>query len=488
MIRLSREHLNRWAKSLIKTNPFHRRILGISKEEEGLKVAYVTKHKGKITVDSCECMAFSAKENVRLRDEHTELVTGLESHEVVVRSLCLPLKAKRKIFAALPFQLEALLPFSSDQAITCPFLKAVDQKSTRISLIATSKERLKEHLNAFASWDISPDIVTCAQIALLRFAQWLYPQQKELLLFHCTKQRIQCILIQEGELVLSQSIKSDASSELERLSVFLKEKAHLVDNTPWILLGESSLNALWIQTFGDCRLPLPLVLAEEKLHSHCLAIGFALDALFSDARSVQLRQEEFTPPHHLRLRKKRALLYATSCLIFTAILGISTMLIAHKKTKALSDKLLFYFPSNEKQHILSISEIEDSLLKSEQFLKKHQKNAFPFFLTVPKVSDVLSWLSTHPSFVTAEGGPKEGIDIKSMRYQLLKFPTLDDPSLPYQAQVEIEFTATTPRLAREFHEALLKGDCIVNAKKEIKWQPQGTLYSIQFQLNKSPPL
>ena len=122
--------------------------------------------------------------------------------------------------------------------------------------------------------------------------------------------------------------------------------------------------------------------------------------------------------------------------------------------------------------------------KTERSLLK-EKKIFPFSPSCPKVSEVLAWLSTHPAFSTAEGAAKEGIEIKKVHYQLVSFPHLEDHSAPYQAQVELEFTAMTPRLAREFHEALLKGDQMVNAKKEIKWNAQGNFYTVQFQLNKS---
>jgi type IV pilus assembly protein PilM len=97
---------------------------------------------------------------------------------------------------------------------------------------------------------------------------------------------------------------------------------------------------------------------------------------------------------------------------------------------------------------------------------------------------VLAWLSTHPALATEEGGQKEGIDLKSLHYSLDKYPKIGDPSSPYSAHVELEFVSETPRPARDFHEALLKGDRIVNAKKEIKWQAQNQTYHTAFELNR----
>ena len=65
---------------------------------------------------------------------------------------------------------------------------------------------------------------------------------------------------------------------------------------------------------------------------------------------------------------------------------------------------------------------------------------------------------------------KRGDRDQSLHYSLLKYPKIGDTSSPYLGQVEIEFTSLVPRSARDFHESLLKGDQMVNAKKEIKWR------------------
>ncbi|MBS0653899.1 MAG: hypothetical protein JSR39_10305, partial [Verrucomicrobia bacterium] len=64
-----------------------------------------------------------------------------------------------------------------------------------------------------------------------------------------------------------------------------------------------------------------------------------------------------------------------------------------------------------------------------------------------------------------------------------KHPKLGEAGGVYAAKVDLELTSSTPRLAREFHDALLKGDRIVNAKKEIKWNAQQNTYWTSFELN-----
>lgn len=482
----------------LKKKAFASEALGLCCETDGIKAALLTKEKGKISVSFCRSFPLDQRESFSsVLSKKSRIVCGIESHEIVLRSLSLPLKAKARVIDALPFQLEAMLPFPADQAIACPFLKPIDAYSTSVLLIATSKDIVKRHLNRLASSHIHPDVLTCAPLALFRLARYLYPEQKDLLFFHFGREKTSCIAIHNSELALSHSLRFGAAdlaepkfferleAELGRFSVFFKEKLNLSSEETswsWALIGENSvqLREAWKNVFSANELLIP----EESLHTHGLAIGFALDALAADARRVQLLQNEFTPVHHVKIRKKRAWVYALSCLALTLITALCTTVALQKKTKTLSEKMAVLLPSSKN---LSLNDMEIELYKTEVSLSK-QKNGFPFFLTVPKVSEVLSWLSTHPCFATPDGFPKEGIDIKSFRYQLTRFPNLDEPTQPYHALIDIEFTATTPRLAREFHDALLKGDRIVNAKKELKWNTHGNIYSAQFELNKSAAL
>jgi type IV pilus assembly protein PilM len=76
------------------------------------------------------------------------------------------------------------------------------------------------------------------------------------------------------------------------------------------------------------------------------------------------------------------------------------------------------------------------------------------------------------------------MEIKSLHYSLAKYPKIGDAASPYIAHMAIEFTSSIPRNARDFHEALIKGDQIVNSKREVKWQAQNQTYHTAFELNR----
>jgi len=446
---------------------FTTRVLGVSLDGETLKSAHLVKEGKSIRIESCDTSGQLEKRGT--------LVSGLDSHAIIFRTLVVPLKGKRKVLAALPFQLESFLPFPPEQLIAAVSLSALPPHSTQVHVSATSKSALKKELDHLNAFGLFPDQMSSASAALMRLALWLFPKEPDCILLHRAGLKVHCVILKERRLVLSHCIADASLTELERLSLFIKEKIPGSDALPWVLLGSED-PSLYQQFFRGAQ----LLCAQKEMHTHTLAIGYALEGLFA-REGTQFLQKEFSSQQSLKIKERNGIVYAVSCAALFLLFALSSTLILHKKSKALSDKYLSYFQTGEKA--CSSAAIEQALEKVELALNK-TKNVSPFFPTLPSVSDLLSWLSTHPALTTPDGAAKEGIEIQDVHYQLTKFPTLDDPTLTYQATVEIRFTATTPRLARDFHEALLKTDPLVNGKKELKWNAAGNHYSAQFELNR----
>ena len=459
--------------SLLRKKLLTSHALGVSLEGQTLQVAQLVKEGKKIRIESCRSLC---KEEANWLENKKTLVSGLSSSSILFRTLTVPLKGKKKVLAALPFQLESFLPFPPEQLIAAVSITPLASYGTQVQVNATSKNALKKELEQLSAFGLFPDQMSCASAALMRLALWLFPEEPDCILLHVALPKIHCAVLKNRRLVLSQSITEFSPAEFERLALFIKEKIAGSAELPWVLLGSEEPVALCQKFFtGKQLLALP-----QEAHTHTLAIGYALDAFFAK-EGIQFLQREFCAKRSLKRQKRNGILYAAACAFLFLFLALFSTLILHKKSKALSDKYSSYFQTAEKR--CSITAIEEALEKVELSLSK-TKTVSPFFPTLPNVSELLSWLSTHPALTTPDGLVKKGIEIQDVHYQLTKFPTLDDPALPYQAQVELRFTATTPRLARDFHEALLKTDPLINGKKELKWNAAGSHYSVLFELNK----
>ena len=116
---------------------------------------------------------------------------------------------------------------------------------------------------------------------------------------------------------------------------------------------------------------------------------------------------------------------------------------------------------------------------------KSMPESFPLLPNIPRVSDVLVWLSTHPKLVCAENsGPGDCLPftIDVFNYSLVKRPEINKKSEKYQVKIDLEFSTSSPRLAREFHDALITSNDFVDPKGEIKWTATKGKYRTSFYL------
>ena len=101
------------------------------------------------------------------------------------------------------------------------------------------------------------------------------------------------------------------------------------------------------------------------------------------------------------------------------------------------------------------------------------------------VSDVLGWLNKLAGASDKDNGEKalaQGIQIDSFNYTLVKRPEQTKKQEKYQVKVELEFNSPTPKMAREFHDALIAPNEMVDPKGEVKWSTNRGKYRTSFYL------
>ena len=506
-----------------------------------------------------------------LAKENVLLATALDSHEVLFRSLTLPISSRSKAIAALPFQLEAVLPFPIEEAVIESSLTSMGKKAFtlkgievfglgkrkgslsveervgldggktqhppssqyQVNLFATRDRTLQAHLDQWQSLGIDPDLVTTTPNALNRLARWIFPQEEQIHLMYIGESKSCCVISNKDQILMTQTLyfghldflnalakdfphrsldelkslvrKSEQISsegnpliafnqinlkigqEIERLFLYLKDK-NFLKHSQWILLGDKYPAFPYKTHFPEVKTHFSNSLQKDSLavHEYALPMGIALDAHCSDSQAVQFRKSKWASLRCQMKRKNLSFRLLLFCITASLLMGVGGHLLLKKKEREILSQLSQCLPAALAQAALESTEnLSELFWEWEQSLNK-QKLPFPFLPTTPSVSDVLAWLSTHPALSTPEGGRKEGIEVQGIRYQLYQYPKLGESGGVYAAKVDLELIADTPRLAREFHDALLKGDSIVNGKKEIKWNVQQNTYWVSFELNPLP--
>ena len=405
---------------------------------------------------------------VLLTKEHPEaemkIVSGLDSDEIILRKLTLKLRNRFAIRKVLPFQAESLLPYALEETILLPFFKR-KASDTDVLLIASTKTHLQNHLNKLQAFHIDPDSVSCLPAAIHRFVRHFFPEYSELFFLHVGEEKSFCGLIMEGMLqqiyAFSSADPLHMQKELDRAFAFLKKRApSTIDR---LLVTGKPLSTAEQSSWGLALIDKPGF--PQRFLEHAIPIGLALEGLSQDEHAVEFRQKEC---------KKRTLAYYFSCGLLALISAIGGSLLVKYEERKLEERLLALHLIKDEMP----TNVDEAVTLCENALS-NEKKPYPIVSNVPKVSDLLAWLSGHP-LLTDE------IDVKEVHYQLTKYPKLGVSQEPYQAKVDLKFTASSPTAARQFREALTKGDELVNPKPEITWNVQQNLYETSFFLRRTP--
>ena len=279
---------------------------------------------------------------------------------------------------------------------------------------------------------------------------------------------------------------------------------------PLITLGEGA-NLKGLDTYLLNEVPCQraelithdgIELNQSLLRKFAIAIGSALSVLPKHPDPINFRQEELAFAEPWKRFKASLIVFAGASLLLAflilltgfAYLGFEEDILRQKYSTTLAQMGKSY-QSYEKEflakgskkgevppEITPIKDISVEAIKTRlNTLEKEiasQPDLFPLLPAVPLVSDTLAWLSNHPQMRGEEGV----IKIENFNYQMVKRPEMAKKGEKYQVKVDLEISAPTPKMAREFHTALITPNDFVDPKAEVKWGSSRGKYQTSFYL------
>lgn len=449
------------------------------------------------------------------------IITSLSSHETLIRSLEVKLKKNSDVDAVLKFQAEPLLPFPLDKGVIDRIFLGPSTDGTLLTILAARKDHLEKHLNLWSSQRIEPEAVTSEAAALVCFANTFYGSDQPYLAVHLGKNYATCVLIKNKKLIAAQAcLTAEADPEQTKLDILrtwaaLEKKIKGIEVAEILFTGSCNPeNKLYEMLLAHCqkasRLPDPrdgFDLSPELLQKYAIPLGAALSGLPNHQDPINFRNEEFIYPHPWKRYKKPLAAYLSLCLVLSsafyffgnAYIGyqedeirkeyVSLLGTMNKTYPHFENEYLAKFPSEkrgEEDRLIPPKELsQEEILGRIQYLQKEIQSTpdmFPLLPMVPRVSDVLAWLSNHPQVVkkTEDGSIEKLIQLESFNYLMVKRPEQTKKQEKYQVKVELEFSTATPKLAREFHDALIAANPIVDPKGEVKWSSNRGKYRTSF--------
>jgi len=497
-------------------------VLGLELTDSTLRGAELTQRQGKPCLQNIFDISIdqenSTSDHVKplYNDDEQQLfyqladqslvVTGLNTHEIVTRPLEIQLTSMSKIDSVLDFQTEPLLPYHVDSAIIDRVKLSSTTEGSSFTITATQESSVKDHLKPWHSIRIEPEIISCVPAALAAFSNTFGSKNSSFFVLHVGLSQSTCILVKNGQLLASQLISAGSNDpELFRMhcsKTFLALGKGSVSEV--LLTGEPCSN---ITLNKEYKIILPqkseeFPLTSSQLQSYAIPIGLGLTALPGYRDQINFRQKNQAYPYPWKRVKTPLIAYLFLSVLISFVfylfgnVYLSDRLdsIKHEYSQLL---MILHKPYTEFEKTYQnkvegrkvgeeivenpIHYTQNDLLGRLNFLEKDVSSIpdiFPLVPNVPRVSDVLAWLSSHPHVKGVD--EKDGLHLKSFSYKMVKRPDQNKKRDKYQVRVDLEFTAPNPTYAREFHDFLLAPNDLIDPKQEIKWSTSRGKYVTSF--------
>lgn len=497
--------------------------IGLEKTPTTIRKAVVSSTQGKLKLEELTEIKLENWDLVSLSKGSPFIATGLDSSDILTRSLTLPLKKEKDIDDALSFQAEPLLPYPVDQAILTWVKTELNDEGTGVLFFAARKDKLESHIEEWKRFHVEPEIISSETVGLSDFGSFYLSVDQPYYLIHLGEKNTTCVLMQgkqflgahtmpEGFGTVDETNPSEALQRMERSVIkmvyALGKETRGVPVETGLITGEGVSHSVIMNNLYQKLNLKPLEITDPswpsiELQKFALPIGLALNALKDNPNNF--RKESFAYPNPWKRMLLPVILYLALSIALSSVLYLFGQTYLDREETGLKQKYVELLGEMNKSYesfektflaknpaareknegeVVEISKLtREDLMERIDYLQKELKSApdsFPLYANVPRVSDVLAWLSTHPNAVGADNESK--IQIESLNYTLVKRPTQAKKNEKYQVKIDLEFTSPTPTTAREFHDALIAPNDFVDPKAEVKWGSNRGKYRTSFYL------
>lgn len=440
------------------------------------------------------------------------IVSAISAKECLIRPMELKIASQKHMEEALIFQSEAISHFNPAEVLTVPFVQKKGKESVEALLFTVPKEALRLHLAELEKLGADPDGVSTAPMALCHFMRWKFPDLSDAFIVDLGSHETTCVLMEKGQLkkahAISVGVEKLLASLLEdRKKILLKKDIEGTAKQIDLLLLKPGLNPHLAEHLGELQQELlkafhsfhrgmekkPVIftgrtdafihlreflmdapIQDFEEQKFAISLGLALEQ--TSTQPLQLRQQEFFPKKNW----EKMGLFAVGLLGASLLLSATIYLFSSLECQKRKTEMVHLLPESQ-----SKKAVEEQIDEWIAAVEKNNKE-YPYILQAPGASEVLAWLSAHPLLneLKTEGDP---IDLKEVRYQLVKFPKMNATKEPYLAKVELEFQFKSAMNGRRFHEALRNGDDLVNPQLEMTWDALNEGYRTSFFLKNRGP-
>lgn len=460
-------------------------ILGISIDNQKAyfcKVKLSKKEKKVLQVESFSLDDFTHIKKFLKLVQNTPTVFVIDSKNILMQEHFLPKKGEKLINQMIDFQMQSLTFLEPSDCITA--IKQIKNQNTQtlVHSFTITKQDLKKHMEIFKPYNFDPEIITHDANSLVSYVTSINPTCKDAFIVNIQEQAITICMMHQGvcqkyfvlqthlldlyNALCKDKDKSFPSMEMQSfarqldLSKLKKQNFPHLYNALQELLNQSACCIFSMhQNFGkkpiiflgNCRCFLEIEKCiEEKCKDYLEAnislynpidwqeFGSCIGAAFDYFSSLDFRKKEFfSIKKRNSTAKKNIFLTLISTFVCIGAL-FSFHWIVDEKTTIICD---YYTHQISKKNpemakmIFQENDLSIIALRWEKALELFSKKN-PYILTVPNVSQTLSFIFNHPLVQNSES---DNVQITNISYELEKMPLIGTMKTPFTAKVALTF-------------------------------------------------
>lgn len=168
---------------------------------------------------------------IKKKSPNVIFATALDTSKTLVRPLKIALTKITAINASLPFQAEPLLPYAIEEAIIDKIILDQTDGATNLTLVATQKESVADHLAKWHALDIEPELVTASAAALATYSHFISPATPLHFVIYIDEKETICLLVNKGLLIAAQTFSEGVFQLEEAYKSDLLNRKELTEET-----------------------------------------------------------------------------------------------------------------------------------------------------------------------------------------------------------------------------------------------------------------
>jgi Tfp pilus assembly PilM family ATPase len=507
-------------------------LSGLHLEKNILTLALVAKEKKRFKVKQLATVSLENKKELLKylsfkEEKDLFFVSSVDTQEVLLRSLDMPLRSRRGLLKTLPFQLEQLIPYPLEEVMISTHIDkpsfSIRQKALSVVTLFCFHEKFyREHLEKYLSQGIDPDWIGFIPHSLYRFCKY-YIEKENFIALHMAEDATHLIAVSEDKLrhafqinigkeaflkALQEDNPSLSSLEVEKLfyqttslstpefksfssliEKFLKE----LDRIFYFLVQKEegkidqiffAKEEVFLKLFKD-RLEHSLERTLQVIDSsdpeipqfkpYAISIGGAIDVLSKDNKTLQLRKVEDLHSKMRRTLLKKISVYGILCLICYGLLTGFSHVMFERKKHMLNEKLSLLVKRYPQEGIELQNEEKEffsRLEKIEKYMNKIKK-PYGYYLTPITVSEFLSYLYQQLLGFSL-------VSLEEMHYELVQYPSLQQPLEPYKIKISLKIKAKERKHAELFFDTLFRETAYVEETLKPELTQESDEYKTSF--------